>query len=364
MPDTPNFDKAALAWALPWDDDWVTAVAVLGPTRRVAAGNSLGQVLVWEWPEKGGAPVPVRRLDGHTNVISRLLATPDGRWLVSASYDHSVRLWDMSAATKGTAQVVPDARARAEAKKRGKKPPTEAAEITVGLQQAERVLDGHNDWVQGLDLTPDGKALASGDDGGQVIVREMPSGKELKRWKTKGWVYALGLSPDARLALVSERIPLVFDAGRLAAVKLWDVTTGQVARDLDALFKKEYQSAAAFSRDGKLVAVGRGGEASGPAVTVLLDTATGKVVRELKPGHEYGVTDLAFHPDGKHLASAGRDTVVRLWSLADGKLVKELGKPRGGQFKDWIHAISFAPDGRLLAAADMAGAVQVWTFPA
>ena len=42
--------------------------------------------------------------------------------------------------------------------------------------------------------------------------------------------------------------------------------------------------------------------------------------------------------------------------------VKELGKPRGGQFKDWLHAVSFSGDGRWLAAGDMAGAVQVWEF--
>jgi WD40 repeat protein len=94
----------------------------------------------------------------------------------------------------------------------------------------------------------------------------------------------------------------------------------------------------------------------------LLDPGTGKKQRELTPGHQDGATGLAFHPDGKHLASCGRDTVVRVWNTADGKMVKELGKPRGGQFKDWIHAISFSSDGRWLAAADMAGAVQVWHF--
>ncbi|MGE3808972.1 MAG: WD40 repeat domain-containing protein, partial [Gemmataceae bacterium] len=71
---------------------------------------------------------------------------------------------------------------------------------------------------------------------------------------------------------------------------------------------------------------------------------------------------LCLHPDGKHLASAGRDTTVRIWTAADGKLVKEIGKPRGGQFKDWIHAVSFSADGLWLAAADMEGAVQIWSL--
>src|SRR3954462_568758 len=93
----PDFTKAALAWNLQWDADWVTAVAFLGPTRRVAAGNNLGQILVWDQPEKPGGdpPKPVLRFDGHTNVVSRLAATPDGRTLVSASYDHTVRYWDL-----------------------------------------------------------------------------------------------------------------------------------------------------------------------------------------------------------------------------------------------------------------------------
>jgi WD40 repeat protein len=77
----------------------------------------------------------------------------------------------------------------------------------------------------------------------------------------------------------------------------------------------------------------------------------------------YGATDLVFHPDGKHLLSAGRDTTVKIWSVPDGKLVKELGRPRGGQFKDWFHAVAVSPNGRRIAAADMAGQVQVWTTP-
>jgi hypothetical protein len=37
--------------------------------------------LVWDLPEKPGgpAPAPVRRLDGHTNVVSRRLSTTEGR---------------------------------------------------------------------------------------------------------------------------------------------------------------------------------------------------------------------------------------------------------------------------------------------
>jgi hypothetical protein len=48
-------DKATLAWNLPWDADWVTAVSFVGPN-RVAAGNNLGDILVWELPGASGGP--------------------------------------------------------------------------------------------------------------------------------------------------------------------------------------------------------------------------------------------------------------------------------------------------------------------
>jgi WD40 repeat protein len=367
MADAVSFDKAIQPWTLPWDAEWVTAVCWLGATRRVAAGNNLGQILIWELPEKATAtaPLPVRRLDGHTNSITRLLVSPDGRWLISSSYDHTIRYWDLQAAAKGSDTVALNARTREDLKRRGSSKVPPAVEAKVELQQAAQVLDAHKEWVTALSMTPDGTALLSADDAGEVIVWDRPAAKELRRWKVKGWAYAAALSPDKKQAVVTERVPLVFDSGRHAGVKLWDATTGKEQRDLSADYKGMHLAAAAYSPDGKVLALGRGGEVDGTNGKVwLLDPATGKKTRELTPAHVYGVTDLVFHPDGKHLASAGRDTVVRLWNSADGKMVKELSKSRGGQFKDWIHAVSFSPDGRWMAAADMVGAVQIWSFGA
>ena len=366
MAETINIDKAALAWTLPWDADWVTAVAFVGSTRQIAAGNNLGQILLWELPEKpgGAAPSPVRRLDGHTNAVTRLVSTPDNRWLISASNDHTIRYWDMKADATGTDTVVLNATTIADAsspagKRAGKKVPP-AVEAKVRVQKAERALKGHDDWILGLALSRDAKLLVSGGDDANVIVWDRPAGKELRRWKLTSWAYALALSPDTKQALVSERNPLYYDPTRHMAVKLWEVAAGKIQRDLSADNKDMQIAAAAYSPDGKILALGQGGEADGKVF--LVDPATGKKIRELKPPHQYGVTDLTILPDGKHSASSGRDTVVRIWQLSDGKLVKELGKPRGGQFKDWIHAVRFSADGRWLAAADMAGAVQVWSF--
>jgi WD40 repeat protein len=125
--------------------------------------------------------------------------------------------------------------------------------------------------------------------------------------------------------------------------------------------------AAAFADNGKLLALGQNDEAAARKA-YLADVATGKKVRELAyttQGNS-GITAILPHPDGKHLATCGRDTLVRIWRLADGKLVKEIGKTReAGAFggSPWLHALSFSADGLWLAAADMGGLIQVWSIP-
>jgi WD40 repeat protein len=362
MVETPTFEKATLAWTLPWQDDWVTAVTFIGEGRMLAAGNRRGQILVWNLPESPGGdlPTPARCLHGHTNEVTRLLATPDGKTLISASYDHTIRYWNVNAEATHSTEIILDAKDRAAAaKKLGNKAPPPAPGTMVDTQESQQVLSGHKEWILGLALSQDGNTLLSGDDGGEVIVWDRAAGKELRRWKVKGWVFGLALSPDAKLALVAERYPLVFTpADHHRGVRLWDVASGQVKLDLSDKYKM-YIGSAAFSPDGKFLALAQGNETERGKL-FLLEAESGTQVREF-PGHAPGGThSVQFSSDGRFLFSCGRDTLVRVWNVEDGKQVAEVGKPRGGQFKDIWHALALSADQQWLAAADMAGQVVVY----
>src|SRR5262249_10397919 len=191
MADSPAFDKAQLAWNLPWDADWVTAVAWLGPSRRIAAGNRLGDILIWELPEKPGgeAPKPTRKLSGHTNSINRLIASKDGNRLYSCSHDHTIRVWDLKAQTKGEETSALNAVTRDQIKKRSGKVPA-PIEAKVAIQSAATEYKCHSEWVVSMVLSRDEKLLVSGDDNGLVLVQDAASGKEVGRLKVKGWVYS------------------------------------------------------------------------------------------------------------------------------------------------------------------------------
>ena len=108
-------------------------------------------------------------------------------------------------------------------------------------------------------------------------------------------------------------------------------------------------SSVAFSPDGKLLA------ASGwePVVRVW-SVADGRLLLKLVDDDHF-VESVAFSPDGATLASGGRSQTIRLWEMPTGKLRRVLKQPVGH-----ITAVAFSPDGKVLAAGGSDKTVHLW----
>lgn len=85
----------------------------------------------------------------------------------------------------------------------------------------------------------------------------------------------------------------------------------------------------------------------------LWDVATGTRLRKLT-GHEHTVDSLAVSPDGKLLASTSPDRSARLWNVETGKEFRRL------QLENPPIAVRFAPDGRSVAVGDYADRLYLW----
>ncbi len=72
-------------------------------------------------------------------------------------------------------------------------------------------------------------------------------------------------------------------------------------------------------------------------------------------GHSGGVNDVAWNPDGTIIASASRDSTIRLWNAATGKPLQILT----GHI-DWVNSVAWSSDGKTLVSAGSDNSIKLW----
>ncbi|MEY9993130.1 WD40 repeat protein/energy-coupling factor transporter ATP-binding protein EcfA2 [Streptomyces sp. V4I8] len=260
-------------------------------------------------------------LRGHTGAVYLTTFSPDGKLLATASYDRTVRLWDVSDQERPRPLGKP--------------------------------LTGHTSWVSSAVFSPDGHTLASAGDDGTVRLwdvrdpsRPRPLGAPLTGHE--GTIYLIAFSPDGRtLASVSED----------RTVRLWNVADPERPAALATLTGAGAAvRSVAFSPDGDRLAAGgddktiRLWDVSEPDRPKALSTLT---------GHTGLVHSVAFGPDGRTLASGGADDTIRLWDVSDPRHGTQLGAPLTGHTGP-IWSVAFNPDGTMLAAASADSTASLW----
>jgi WD40 repeat protein len=291
------------------------------------------------------SPALVRDLVGHDGMVTACVVTPDGRHIVSASEDKTLKVWDLesgralatleSHADKVIAcAVTPDGRCIVSASWDGI--------LKLWDVESRRVLatwEGHTDGVMACTVTPDGRCMVSASQDGTLKVWDLESRRVLATLEGHaGTVNACAVTPDGRR---------VVSGSQDGTLKVWDLESRRVLATLEG--HTGMVNACAVTPDGRCVV-----SASDDCTLKVWDLTS---VRELLTmvGHAHWVTACAVTPDGRHVISASMDHRLIVWDLESGRALATMAG-----HAHWVTACAVTPDGRRVVSASVDQMLKVW----
>ncbi|MCU0532993.1 MAG: tetratricopeptide repeat protein [Hydrococcus sp. Prado102] len=242
-------------------------------------------------------------LKGHEDRVNAVAISPDGKIIVSGSWDKTLQLWNSEG------------------------------------NPIEKPFRGHEGEITSVAFSPDGQTIASSSGDGTVRLWNLKGiAIGMPMWGHEGDVTSVAISGDGQT---------IASSGVDGTIRLWDLQGNPIGQPFYG--HEGDVTSVAISGDGQTIASG-GGDG-----TVRLWDLQGTPIGQPFGGHEDKVAAIAFSPDGQTIASSSWDATVRLWDIQG----KAIGKPFRGH-DDYVIAIAFDPQGKMIASGSSDKTIRLW----
>jgi WD40 repeat protein len=267
--------------------DYARNVCIAMDGKRAVVGSRMKKELC-TWNLEDGQYI--NALEGHTEVITHLSSTPDGRWLISGSRDKTLLFWDM------------------------------------GNNQCLHILKGHNDTISCTCITPDAHFAVSASEDNTLRVWDLKSGSCIRLIEkatdniqllitrsafnvnfqsgntSKSYVTALCVSSDGQYAVTATEND--------SNIRVWDLKSGLCLRTLEG--HTAGVSCVVIMSDGHNVVSG-----SKDGTIKVWEPLGAHCIQTLE-GHISKVNSLCVSGNGVHIISGSEDRTIRVWDWHSG----------------------------------------------
>ena len=319
----------------------VTAAAFSPDGKRIISGSYDNTLKLWD-VDSGNC---LMTLSGHRLQVTAASFSPDGKRIISASFDKTIKIWDADSGNciktlSGHTRSVRAASFRPD----GKRIISASSDKTLKLWDADsgnclKTLSGHFAKVFSASFSFDGQRIISASFDKTVKIWDAETGQCIMTLSGHGErIFSASFNSNGQR---------IISASYDSTIKLWDAVSGNCQMTLSG--HTHWANAAAFSPDGTRII-----SASYDSTIKLWDALSGNCLMTLYE-HRHVVTAAVFSPDGKRIISAFTDNTIKIWDALYGNCLLILS----GHSK-WIYTVAFSPDGQRIISASSDNTIKIW----